>query len=984
MSFQQPSSSAVAAADPAGAVPPPPESVAGFPASAPGAPQQPAHVSNRQNFAKVRLKSNCFELQQCHGAEWVLYDVKAEDLDAYNEKEVSFQMRTAVARSAKKVEQALKSQYIVPTGRQLIAAAIPGQQLEVTATLKLKPAMRSDEMDVEYEFTFTRVKKLDVADFGVMRSQEGRMYLDNLFKALARKSKRCGVRGVYFDFAAPVCTLKPERSTPDQHSIRVCRGMILTTIATMRGPVLQLDVKHICIKEAPVYEILQAAMRSSSKAANLAVLGELYEGRGVVTYHADQWYRIDGLVEKDLKKDGFMNNRTNDFVTFFDYFSQHYSRLRGVSADKYLSPSRQPFVKSIRNGKEIFIPTTLCYLTGLDDETKSNRQKMQLVHNYCRLPPDRRFRMYEDLLGALDKVEREKKILRQFHLQMMPSAVEVEASQISSSLFSGYSTENLEDDEQQTVKFNRALFVCKGRHTDLRRRLVDSLMTKGKRFGLLDEHTDQTGRPFNPVYTVDLASHERGVTDTDLRQAAERVREFNGGITCIVWILDDSGGRSKDAVGEDRAKIKQAFSLHSTQDSIVCASQCLKASTVQKKWGVAEAKVIDKIRNKMSGYSYHVKVADRHPDFGPDGVEGRKKTMVCGIDTIRRKVHGKWQICMVFTASFNEKYTRYLSRVDFFESAQATAVDWTKVKESFTAACKKYFITHSELPDQILIYRSGVSEGQKVTCVRFELPGVFEGINEALAKANEALTARKNKFAGLISQGKDEEAALTTAKLTPHTKDLNEFPRPTVAFIFVNKHVTMRFTTHVSEPRDVRPRGGDVPPATSTQTTPSLPSTYPSSHASPARPTDRGGRYGGGYGRGNGGNGGGYGGNGGKRSHDAYRRGDGSVQPGTVVDSGVTSRDVWDFYFYHGRAPPGSCPTPTLYHVLYNNTGVSVPNLYIYTHLLTMSYQNFHKRDEGIKVPAPVKMAEKLLQYISGALKWDKPHKHLNCTNFYL
>jgi aubergine-like protein len=82
--------------------------------------------------------------------------------------------------------------------------------------------------------------------------------------------------------------------------------------------------------------------------------------------------------------------------------------------------------------------------------------------------------------------------------------------------------------------------------------------------------------------------------------------------------------------------------------------------------------------------------------------------------------------------------------------------------------------------------------------------------------------------------------------------------------------------------------------------------------------------------------------------------------PGTVIDQGITERDMYEFFLVSTSAKQGLV-APTRYSILFDNTGKSPDQIELLTYKLCYTYYNV---SGSIKVPAPIQYAHRLAALI--------------------
>jgi len=101
--------------------------------------------------------------------------------------------------------------------------------------------------------------------------------------------------------------------------------------------------------------------------------------------------------------------------------------------------------------------------------------------------------------------------------------------------------------------------------------------------------------------------------------------------------------------------------------------------------------------------------------------------------------------------------------------------------------------------------------------------------------------------------------------------------------------------------------------------------------------------------------------------------------PGTVVDSGCTNKDWYDFFLVSQSVRQGTV-TPTHYHVVYDTTGIQSTYIQMLTYKMCHLYYNW---PGTIRVPAPCQYAHKYAYLVGQSLHKDPATKLLDKL-FYL
>lgn len=97
-----------------------------------------------------------------------------------------------------------------------------------------------------------------------------------------------------------------------------------------------------------------------------------------------------------------------------------------------------------------------------------------------------------------------------------------------------------------------------------------------------------------------------------------------------------------------------------------------------------------------------------------------KDLMICGVDTYHDSANKKKSVC-AFIATSNDAKTRFFSRATLQETHQELSTNYTVTVKS---AIEHYRRVNNKLPEKIIIYRDGVSDGQLRSVVESEIPQI--------------------------------------------------------------------------------------------------------------------------------------------------------------------------------------------------------------------------------------------------------------------
>jgi aubergine-like protein len=122
-----------------------------------------------------------------------------------------------------------------------------------------------------------------------------------------------------------------------------------------------------------------------------------------------------------------------------------------------------------------------------------------------------------------------------------------------------------------------------------------------------------------------------------------------------------------------------------------------------------------------------------------------KNTMICGIDTYHDSEKKKASVC-AFVATTNENKSKYFSRATIQSTHQELSNNLTITVKS---ACEHYRkVNNGLLPEKIIIYRDGISDGQLKLVTDYEIPQIQSAFSMVDVNYNPTLAVIITKKRG--------------------------------------------------------------------------------------------------------------------------------------------------------------------------------------------------------------------------------------------
>ncbi|XP_061388506.1 protein argonaute-3 [Musca vetustissima] len=486
-----------------------------------------------------------------------------------------------------------------------------------------------------------------------------------------------------------------------QQKLEVWPGYVTAVDEYEGGLMLCCDVSHRLLCQKTVLDMMIDIHRSNPNGFQEAVKKSLL-GSVVITRYNNRTYRIDDICFDKNPLSTFPTKDGN--ISYFDYYVKHHNiNIRDKQQPLLLSIKKQRHANSDQSEDIVFcLVPEICFLTGLRDEMRSDFRLMREIATFTRISPNQRLQALEKFYTNINKSPEATQILKDWGLSLTQSYETVngrlfEEEKIyfaqksfgagANADFSKYATSNELLDVVNIT--NWVILHCKNDD-----RVVQSFL----------DHVEKCTRAFGmKVLKPKVVVLPNDRVDSFVNGLRENIKKETQIVVCI-----------SPTNREDR---------YSAIKKICCAempvpSQVINARTLSndaKNRSIVQ-KIILQMNCKLGGSLWSVKIPFR-------------KVMICGIDSYHDAAQ-KGNSVAAFVASLNETYSRWYSK----------AVIQTKREEivsglcsSFISALSAYHKENGVYPDNVIIYRDGVGDGQLSLCENYEIPQ-FEQASMKLLK----------------------------------------------------------------------------------------------------------------------------------------------------------------------------------------------------------------------------------------------------------
>uniref|UniRef100_A0A669CXD1 Piwi-like protein 2 n=1 Tax=Oreochromis niloticus TaxID=8128 RepID=A0A669CXD1_ORENI len=478
-----------------------------------------------------------------------------------------------------------------------------------------------------------------------------------------------------------------------KHRLQVWPGYSTGIKRTDGGLYLCIDVSHKVLRNDSVLDVMNTLYQQSKENFQDECTKELI-GSIVITRYNNRTYRIDAIEWNKSPKDTF-TLMDGTVTTFVDYYSKNY----GITIKEMDQPLllHRPKERSRQGGKqiitgEILLVPELSFMTGIPEKMRKDFRAMKDLTMHINVSGEQHTHSIKQLLKNINTnpeslnelggwgLEIGTEILMVGILSLLKTPSFKAVMQSARGLFSPQ-----ELSEKCTIPLKTWAIFYPQRCTAQAEELVSTLNKVATPIGV------QMGRPIcvelrddrTETYVKTIHSHLTSQPNLQL-------------VVCIIF------GNRDD--------------LYSAIKKLCCVknpipSQAINVRTIsqQQKLKSVAQKILLQMNSKLGGELWTVNVP-------------LKNLMVVGVD-VHHDPSKSHQSVMGFVASVNSSLTRWYSRV-IFQTPNEELIRGFRV--CLLAALQKYYEVNHNLPEKIVVYRDGVSDGQLKMVEQYEIPQLIK------------------------------------------------------------------------------------------------------------------------------------------------------------------------------------------------------------------------------------------------------------------
>ncbi|KAM4749116.1 piwi-like protein 2 [Rhinophrynus dorsalis] len=477
-----------------------------------------------------------------------------------------------------------------------------------------------------------------------------------------------------------------------QYRLQVWPGYVASIRRTDGGLFLLADITHKIIRNDSVLDIMNILYQQSRERFQDEVTKQLV-GNIVITRYNNRTYRIDDIEWNKSPKDTFTMS-DGSTISFVDYYSKNYGiTLKEVDQPLLVHrPNERKEAQRKICGAILLLPE-LSFMTGIPENMRKDFRAMKDVTQQIHLSPKQHHISLGKLLKRIESSESAQSELQRWGL-LLDSDIHMTTGRVlplekinlrNNSFPPGedlnWTREVTREQSISSVPLHYWALLYPKRASTQAQDLIS----------MLEKIAGPIGMRVNRPSCVELRDDR---TETYTR-SIKSLLEGEGKVQLLVCIIS---GTRDDLYGA----IKKLCCVQTPVPSQVVNSRTI--SHPPKLRSIAQ-KILLQINCKLGGELWGVDIP-------------LKNLMVIGMDVYHDPSRGLRSV-LGFVASINNCLTRWYSRVAF-QLPHQEIMDSLKI--CLVAALQKFYEVNHCLPDKIVVYRDGVSDGQLCTVESYEIP----------------------------------------------------------------------------------------------------------------------------------------------------------------------------------------------------------------------------------------------------------------------
>ena len=490
---------------------------------------------------------------------------------------------------------------------------------------------------------------------------------------------------------------KELQAEEDYNGINIVNGYNTNVKILASGIYLNVDKKTKISSKLNCLQLIQTFIRDLAHPTKeeINAVNSWFENKTIETTFPQNQRRYVSQVNFERTPANTTKKCEKGTISFLDYYDE-------FCGHKLNKNSPLLCVRKKKNGKDgYFYPPELCVMVGLTDEMLSDRgltkeitrltklnptDKMDFISNIVNYMNDKNSIIYTKMVNGEKK---EVKLKSAFETKEIYGLKIVDAKDVDKFTGRIMTLPELNGKNGRIKNLGRTFRVFKAEKinslcffhykNEKDARYLKQLMMKAKEeYGIVFNKND--------FKHIDSDSFEEWVTMID---KCIKTKKYNIITFLITDNLDSSGLYSK-------------LKFY-TQEQKGVVTQFIKTKSLRKNGLSVVSNILIQMNTKIGGISCIANFKDEIK---------KQNLMVVGVDSSGYEDNGKLFQNISFCASLDEYFTNYVNKkttvtIEDYDNTQFPIANFMEV------ALAEYFNIHKKFPEGVIIYRQGISRGQK-------------------------------------------------------------------------------------------------------------------------------------------------------------------------------------------------------------------------------------------------------------------------------
>ncbi|XP_021166031.2 piwi-like protein 2 [Fundulus heteroclitus] len=484
----------------------------------------------------------------------------------------------------------------------------------------------------------------------------------------------------------------------EKHRLQVWPGYATAIKRLDGGLYLSVDVTHKVLQNDSVLDVMNMLYKQSKENFKDICTKELV-GAIVITRYNNRTYHIDG-IEWDKSPNDTFTLMDGTKTTFLEYYRKNYGiTIKDMNQPLLLNRPKErskPGGKQVITGEILLVPE-LSFMTGIPEKMRKDFRAMKELTLHINVSSEHHTNAIKQLLKSITSNPESLKELSRWGLEigsdilivqgrtLPPETICLQTSSFGTGADVSWSREVVREISISSIPLNVWAIFYPPRCADQAEELVSTFKKVAGPIGV------RLARPIKVVLRDDR-------TETYVKSIHSHLTS-EPNLQLVVCIL--VGNRDD---------------LYSAIKKLCCVknpvpSQAINIRTIsqQQKLKSVAQKILLQVNSKLGGELWTVNVP-------------LKNLMVVGVD-VHHDTSKSHRSVMGFVASVNSSLTRWYSRVTF-QTPTEELIHGFRV--CLLAALQKYHEINHNLPEKIVVYRDGVSDGQLKMVEEYEIPQLIK------------------------------------------------------------------------------------------------------------------------------------------------------------------------------------------------------------------------------------------------------------------